>query len=221
MDLASLVILHLNRLLPSHDSTVTGQTVYDLIGLAYLIGSTSAAVRGQYDSAFRDALLSHGLVTSLTIASRALSQSTDPVAEIELKGLFGALVGHLSCFPRPRWITEALRAGLLPAVFACGTARHIEGTGGSLVDLLQSVLPASTVYHSVLSQLQVSLVEVGDAGIFGDPDLLGHWESFVELVESRLQIMEEYHTDSLTATKACDSLERMLDFTILFTNMPD
>lgn len=102
---------------------------------------------------FHAALLSHGIATALTTVCRALSHSALEVAEIQLKGFLWALADNLGVFPRHRWITESLRAGLLPAIFSCGAGRHIERTGKILVRLLHDILPASTVYHSVLSQL--------------------------------------------------------------------
>ncbi|KAJ7809255.1 hypothetical protein B0H13DRAFT_1928019 [Mycena leptocephala] len=71
---------------------------------------------GTFDVMFRHVLLSQGIVTALTTASQALSCSTEPEAKITLKVVFGALVSCFSTFPAHKWITQALRARLLPAV---------------------------------------------------------------------------------------------------------
>ncbi|KAJ6506810.1 hypothetical protein C8R45DRAFT_970620 [Mycena sanguinolenta] len=215
--LASLVVTRFNRCLPSADSPVTDDVVSLLLGATYLVGHSCEAVRGVCDPAFRDALLSQGLITALTTVSGALSRSglTIPVAEIILKGLFAALVEYLALFPRRTGIIEALRAGLLPAAFACATPAHIEVTRGSLLELLGDILPASTIYYSVLSQLRVSVVQMRDfdaASTFADTDLLEDWQSLLELIEDTGQILDKYKILSLT-TKACDNLECVRDYT--------
>ncbi|KAJ7899693.1 hypothetical protein B0H13DRAFT_2029664 [Mycena leptocephala] len=190
-DFASLVVSHIERVVPHSDTIVTQATLFQLIGLLYLV---EGVFLGAFDVAVRDTLLSQGIVTALTTASRALSSSTEPNAKIALKGLFGALVSAFSTFPAHKWIIQALRAGLLPAVFSCSSSRNIAKTLPSLLYLLQGLLPASTVYHSVLSLLQDSLVEVRDrnpASVFGNS-------------EERLQVVKQYNTGSLLATRACN-----------------
>ncbi|KAJ7917615.1 hypothetical protein B0H13DRAFT_1994406 [Mycena leptocephala] len=206
-DFASLVVSHIERVVPHSDTVVTQATLFQLIGVLYLV---EGVFLGAFDVAVRDTLLSQGIVTALTTASRALSSSTEPNAKIALKGLFGALVSAFSTFPAHKWIIQALRAGLLPAVFSCSSSRNIAKTLPSLLYLLQGLLPASTVYHSVLSLLQDSLVEVRDrnpASVFENSEVLEHWGRFVELVEERLQVVKQYNTGSLLATRACNNVE--------------
>ncbi|KAJ6586006.1 hypothetical protein B0H19DRAFT_1228164 [Mycena capillaripes] len=208
MVLASVVVSHINRALPSPDSAVTHQTIFHLVGIVYIVASET--VTGHRDLALRDALLSHGIITALTTVCRALSRSTLPIVEIELRGLLSALVDHLCSFPRHRWITESLRAGLLHAVFTCATGPHLEEIWTSLEDILRDILPASTVYHSVLLQLRVSFAEMrdrDDAATFSDAGLFKLWESFVGLVDMRLRVADEYHAGTLTSMKACENLK--------------
>ncbi|KAJ7616365.1 hypothetical protein DFH06DRAFT_1483845 [Mycena polygramma] len=205
-DLASLVLLHLDRLFPSHDTVVTSQTLSHVVGILYLVGK----IGREWDLALRDALLAQGIVTALTNAGRALSSCPLPVAEIEMKSIFTALVDDLACFPRHRRITDSLRAGLLHVIFNCGSARHRQRTGAFLRYLLQDILPPATVYHSVLTQLRLSLAEVCDrdaTAVFADPEILKHWLHFVELVEKRLQVVDLYNMGSLGTTTACNSLK--------------
>jgi hypothetical protein len=159
-DLASLIVLHIRRVLPNSDSTVTPQTISHLTGVLYLVDS--GILRQHWNYSFRTALSSHGIVTALTTVSLALALSTEDMAQLELKPFLATLVDHLCTFPRQRWVTESLRAGLLSAILTCGTARHIEGINISLVDLLQDILPTATIFRSVLLQLRVSLMEVRD-----------------------------------------------------------
>ncbi|KAF8206880.1 hypothetical protein K438DRAFT_1756223 [Mycena galopus ATCC 62051] len=161
-DLASLITSHVNYV-PTADSTVTKETLYHIIGVLYFVCDPSEDGTGPCDFAFRDVLLSHGIVTALTTISQA--------------------------------ITEALRAGFLPALFTCGTAQYIEGSCDAWIDLLRDILPASTVYYSVHSQFRISLAEVRDwdaAAILADTDLLELWNALLELLESQFQIMDQY-----------------------------
>jgi hypothetical protein len=95
-DFASLVVSHIERVVPHSDTIVTQATLFQLIGVLYLV---EGVFLGAFDVAVRDTLLSQGIVTALRTASRALSSSTEPNAKIALKGLFGALVSAFSTFP--------------------------------------------------------------------------------------------------------------------------
>ncbi|KAF8206863.1 hypothetical protein K438DRAFT_2013906 [Mycena galopus ATCC 62051] len=210
-DFASLVASHLNFVLPSADSTITPETLYHLIGV-FPFDCNAAKTAGKLfcDTAFQEALLSHGVVTALTITSLAVSRCNLTLKAVPslVHGYFGALVAHLSSFPCHRWIVESLRAGLFPAVLSCGTPKHAT-TRITWHNLLRDVLPAPTVYHSVLSQLRVSLMEVRAqdvAAISADTDLVARWTTLLKLVESRVQIMDKYDTGLLTAARACDSI---------------
>ncbi|KAJ7649424.1 hypothetical protein DFH06DRAFT_1208212 [Mycena polygramma] len=184
MALASLVVAHLQRLVPHPDSVLTEQTLPHLVGILFLIGDCD----GEWD----------------------LPCSSLEVAEIELKAIFSALVDDLACFPRHRWITESLRAGLLPLLFSYGSARQLRRGRGSLRYILKGILPPSTVYHSVLTELQISLVEVRNrdaAAAFEDPVILEHWVHFLELAEQRLQFMDLHSASFMPSMRACDDLE--------------
>ncbi|KAJ7890359.1 hypothetical protein B0H13DRAFT_1887553 [Mycena leptocephala] len=140
---------------------------------------------------FHAALLSHGIATALTTVCRALSHSALEVAEIQLKGFLWALADNLGVFPRHRWITESLRAGLLPAIFSCSAGRHIERTGCDAT------------------------------AAFRDAALLDRWERFLKLVGERFQVVDAYNTSSLAPTKACDNLKRMLRLVLLLAGMSE
>ncbi|KAF8209629.1 hypothetical protein K438DRAFT_235221 [Mycena galopus ATCC 62051] len=214
VDLALLVVSHLNRVVPSPDSIITEQHALLFCGVEHLVvranGSEDAGP--VWGTAFRDALLSHGIIPTLMTASRVLSQPTTKlhIAEKRLKGFLTHAIDFMCSFPCSKWIRVALRAGLLPAIFACGTAHHIEATRDLLVVLLQYVLPTSMVYHSVLSQLRISLVEVRDqdaAATFADAEVLELWTRFREMLQCRLEVLDGYNTGSLPATMVCDNLE--------------
>ncbi|KAJ7601548.1 hypothetical protein DFH06DRAFT_1262083 [Mycena polygramma] len=120
-----------------------------------------------------------------------------------------ALIDCLRCFPCHRWVTESLRAGLLRIVFS---RPHFPKSGDCLRALLDpgGALSRSTVYHSVLSQLRSSLLEIRDrdaAAAFGDPEILEHWARFLALAENRFQVVDLYNTGASTFMRACDNME--------------
>ncbi|KAJ6483300.1 hypothetical protein C8R45DRAFT_300445 [Mycena sanguinolenta] len=202
-ELASVVISHITYALPNPDCPVTHDTLSFLVGIFYIVASESVA--GYQDLAFQGHLLSQGIVSTLTIAVRALCRSKLKVAGIMLQGFGSTLVTQISSFS-PTWLPESLRAGLLD-IF---TPEHGEAVSPSLAMLLKDILPPATVYHSVLTALQTSLPQVRDRDVSvtsNDPALVAHWKSFVALVENRLPILNEYNTGALLAMRPCDNLE--------------
>ncbi|KAJ7603882.1 hypothetical protein DFH06DRAFT_1487964 [Mycena polygramma] len=198
-DLARIVVTHLERVIPGV------ATDHNLSHFAAIIHLAGDIMEGEWDIKFKDALLAEGIVTALTTASLALSCPS--VDEIELQGIVLGLTNHMvSCY---RWITESLRAGLLLTIFSCAS-RGYKQIGLWLRELLQETLPAATVYHSVLSQLRLSLGDVRDrdaTAFFKDPVLLGLWEVFVQLVDGRLQVLDLYDSGLLATTSVCDNIE--------------
>ncbi|KAF7354778.1 MYND-type domain-containing protein [Mycena sanguinolenta] len=171
-----------------------------------MVGRHSLTGPRDPDPAFQESLLSCGVVTALTTACRALSQSDLPGAGIELKGFLTAIVDHMSLFPSV-WLPQSLRAGLLDILF---TSRHRKIVNRTLINLVKHVIFPATVSHSVLAQLQTSLSQVRDRdakAIFRHTGLLTLWMNLIEVVESRFRILAEYHTGMLTAARASDDLE--------------
>ncbi|KAJ7649491.1 hypothetical protein DFH06DRAFT_1135098 [Mycena polygramma] len=196
-DFASLVVSHLDRVVGDPD---TRQIVDSGAGILLVLGS---------DLSLRDALLVQGIVPPLTTAVLALSSSPSDIHAVVLDTVSPALIDYLRCFPCHRWVTESLRAGLLRIVFS---RPHFPKSGDCLRALLDpgSALSRSTVYHSVLSQLQSSLLEIRDrdaAAAFGDPEILEHWARFLALAENRFQVVDLYNTGASTFMRACDNME--------------
>ncbi|KAK7063414.1 hypothetical protein R3P38DRAFT_2593050 [Favolaschia claudopus] len=212
-DLASLVVGHINYFVPTTETKLTSTTILHLIGLIESVGSTSVLVHGLFDIEFRNALLSQGIVTTLTRFSIALSHS-GPMSVVEhpLTWMLAALTDYLCIFPRHRWIIEALRAGLLPAIFACAAPRFKNSTFQSIEFLLGSLLPTSTVYHSVLSQLRTSLEHVSSTNPFaasGNKKFLKQWQSLLALAEDHFKIVEQYNRGGSISMRmrTCDNLK--------------
>ncbi|KAJ6527719.1 hypothetical protein B0H19DRAFT_1195573 [Mycena capillaripes] len=202
--LAAIVVSHIKLLFPNPDSCITDYTISCLGSVLCLVSPQK--VPGPYDIAFNEALLSYGLIAAVTTAARALCRSTLACADLEVTAVFLTVVIQLTSCPT-KWIPEALRAGLLEVLFTLNHRKHISS---GFVMLLKNVLSPATVYHSVLSELQTSFPQVRNrkaGAILEDPGLLVYWDKFVELVETRLPILDEYNAGVLTATRVCDNLE--------------
>ncbi|KAF7378448.1 MYND-type domain-containing protein [Mycena sanguinolenta] len=198
-NLASTIVSHITHLLPGPDSDVTQQSLFALTGTVYMVDNHG-------DAALKDALLSSGIITALTTATRTLCRSTFPLSRPVLGGFFSVMVKHISSYS-PALVVESLRAGLLETVFISPVWLSVFSS--CLLFLLKDLLPGLTVYHSVLMQLQTSLPKVRDRdpAIIGDEALLAHWKSFITLAESRLRILNKYNTGALTRMRVCDNLK--------------
>ncbi|KAJ7729915.1 hypothetical protein B0H16DRAFT_1775396 [Mycena metata] len=208
-DLASVILLHLNRAVPTPEYDVTADSALNLLGALLLVREM---MDGKLDdSALRNVLLSQGIVTACTTISRALARSTHEMGRNVAFGFLATLVSGMMRSPAHPRIAESLRAGLVPAIFSCSSGDN-EST---LVPVLQQVLPPSTVYHSVLSQLRLSLSDVRNVDTqenITSPTLLQYWQQFLVLAEHRLDVMKEYDAGSFTAPRTCGNLFRPLQF---------
>ncbi|KAJ6455180.1 hypothetical protein C8R45DRAFT_1222605 [Mycena sanguinolenta] len=81
MDLATLVVSQIQRMLPRPDTTVTQSTVLHLVGIVCIVYGATISKGHEPDPALDDALLSCGIVTALTTASRALCRCNLDIAE--------------------------------------------------------------------------------------------------------------------------------------------
>ncbi|KAJ7736143.1 hypothetical protein B0H16DRAFT_123905 [Mycena metata] len=216
-DLASVVMLHPKRVVPTPEHNVTGYTGVHLLGIIFLVDKIIAE---GWDEPLRGILLSRGIITTLTTPCCALGRSTNEITLVEVKGFLGALIVGMECSPAQPWIVESLRAGLLPAVFACSSRGNEERTEDLLEDLLQNTLPGSTIHHSVLSQRELSLSDVRDFDakeLIVSPTVLRSWREFLLLAEDRLSAMKAYDACSFTCPwtcgdLSCDKLDSNHDF---------
>ncbi|KAJ7166261.1 hypothetical protein C8R46DRAFT_1192628 [Mycena filopes] len=198
-DLIPLVITHFYRLLPSPDVVLNSTRLFHLTPICVLLEEYS-------DVANRKEFLSQGIVTPFVNALRALSRVPTHKASLLLHRFWKLLVNYyFASMPCPPHIVDALHAGLLPALLSSGPIKTVKLT---ILTLVAEILPRAAVYHSVLTQLRLSLLEVNDSAIaFSTPELLKSWGSFVELAETRFSIIDKYIAEWSKATRACDNLD--------------
>jgi hypothetical protein len=161
------------------------------------------------------ALISVGVPGALTSALLHFARESQATPEVPLKSFYildKLLVHH-------HLMREALEAGLLRSVVHYGTIFANSENYESKSDLggwwmiLQGALPASTVYYSVLVELEIQLRHVQplvDAPEFKNSRLYhgNHaWQSFEALAQERIALMKELDAPETVSFKACDNME--------------
>ncbi|KAJ7920545.1 hypothetical protein B0H13DRAFT_2421808 [Mycena leptocephala] len=158
------------------------------------------------------ALVSAGILAPFTSVMCAISEST--VTGHELCELF------LDCFHvledllnagSYQAMADAIAAGLLRAIIrasvACDGVEDLEET--ALWRLLYKLLPAATVYRTVLSQLESQLPGIEDIineQAFQTSRMFRNWEYFVDMAQDRIDLMNELKSEEHVSLKACDNM---------------
>ncbi|KAJ6506823.1 hypothetical protein C8R45DRAFT_1176165 [Mycena sanguinolenta] len=211
-DLAVLVLKPVFTFLLAPDAAVNmrDQTVHTLGALFNFVGHTTGVFREHCDSAFRQALLSHGVIIALTEVSQLFITSGLPTADEEVIRVFYTLVDYQFSFPCHKWIAASISSGLLHIIYVCAS-RLIEGTRSPLYELLR-LLSASSVHRSVLSQMERYLAIMEKAfvlDVIPDPDMVAHLQTFLAPVKDRLQILNEYKSGALIITMTCQNVRNV------------
>ncbi|KAJ7720082.1 hypothetical protein DFH07DRAFT_784491 [Mycena maculata] len=96
--------------------------------------------------------------------------------------------------PGYRSIIKALKAGFLSRLvdYVGGTYPHIAIDPVKL--LLAVILPPSTIYHPVLTEMKPALIQVATL----------HWKKFQRVAKDRMKVMEWFDSDEY---EACDNIE--------------
>ncbi|KAJ6586213.1 hypothetical protein B0H19DRAFT_431311 [Mycena capillaripes] len=107
---------------------------------------------------------------------------------------------------------DAIAAGLFQALIrasvACDGAEDLEET--ALWRLLYKLLPAATVYRTVLSQVESQLPGVDDIATeqaFQNSRMYENWAYFVDMAHTRIDLMNEFKSEEHVSLKACDNMD--------------
>ncbi|KAJ6450977.1 hypothetical protein C8R47DRAFT_1170591 [Mycena vitilis] len=159
------------------------------------------------------ALLRAGIVQPLTAVICAMSEFTLIRQEVGplLDGF--AVLKHIFTVPGShKAIADAIGAGLLHgiahSIVVCKGSEELEGS--DLWNLVTVDLPATTVYRSVLLQMEPRLLELDEftkSWAFQRTAVCHDWLSFVGLARDRITVMTERTEDCLPSRKACDNIE--------------
>jgi hypothetical protein len=159
------------------------------------------------------AFVSVSVPGALTSALLHFSQESQATPEVQLKSFYildKLLVHH-------HLMREALEAGLVRSVVHYGTvfanSENFEFDLEGWWLILQGALPTSTVYYSVLVELEIQLRHVQplvDAPDFKNSRLYhgNHaWQSFTARAQERIALMKELDASETVSFKACDNMK--------------
>ncbi|KAJ7152715.1 hypothetical protein C8R43DRAFT_1003397 [Mycena crocata] len=207
-DLASLVVQHLDFVIQHLDHHTTepdpDRTSIHLSSVFLL------ALNNKNKASFEAALVSRGIVTRITRASRAVAnripnavQSMLPLVLEYLNWRFRQLVAY----PYTR---EAIRAGLLHVIIACGNISTCEKDLAELLD----IITLHTVYY-VLSSIERALsevIELQTSPAFVQSSTFPKWCTFRDVAQARIAVMKHYESEEYVSSKACENVTVSLFF---------
>ncbi|KAJ7648345.1 hypothetical protein DFH06DRAFT_575091 [Mycena polygramma] len=209
--LTCLIARYIERFMPLAGTAITEETVYLYEGIvAFILDLTEeTGETGTVDIA--EALLAS--VASFTTVICAISRSPlwqdmqDRVVDL-LQGSFQVL-HHLLLAGSHKAICDAIPAGLLPAIIRSSIicdGDDFECT--SLYEVVDIMLPAATVYRSVLLQLEPQLdnvKEIADSPAFQATTMAEIWDYFAEVAQEHIEL--ELAAGATSSQKACDNME--------------
>ncbi|KAJ7261173.1 hypothetical protein C8J57DRAFT_1337259 [Mycena rebaudengoi] len=198
-DLAKLLADHLNFVIPVPDHPISDDTLLLLSAAVRLLKSIN-----HRNEEWSSELLSQGIVQPLVVTMRSLAVSAKGAANEMLDDCFVILTRLLFFTPRHQYLIEALKAGLLHAIVLC----RVESL--SIKCFLTAILPPSTVYYTVLKQLVAALPEVvsiTQTSQFELSEISPNWKKFMEVAESRFQVMRRYDGGDYIPGRYCDNVD--------------
>ncbi|KAJ7648335.1 hypothetical protein DFH06DRAFT_1476353 [Mycena polygramma] len=208
--LAYLIARYIERFMPIEGTAVTEETVYLYEGVVSFILDLTEDTGEIQRVDIAGALVSAGLVASFTAVVCAISKSPpnmqDCVVEL-LEDSFEVL--HLLLNGSHKAIRDAIPAGLLQAIVRSSIicdGDDFEST--PLHEVVDNMLPAATIYRSVLLKLEPELAnvkEIADSTVFQATTMAEIWEYFVDVAQERIEL--ERAVGATSSQKACDNME--------------
>ncbi|KAF7320683.1 MYND-type domain-containing protein [Mycena chlorophos] len=215
--LAQLVVAHMRQVLPSVESPLDEESLRQLMGLMPVF-----AFLPEHDEALCAALWDNGLISMLTILTRALGKQFNPLFHPPLPPLYNTLPDAVfsvlldGFVPNVGWqkrIEESIHAGLLDAIPRFCAVSPEEFIKTSIIPLLQDYLAPATVFLSVLRALRpdmamaetILLYSAQGTAAFTHEVLAPVWLGFISLAKERLAIVDEYDSRKLSALRGCSS----------------
>ncbi|KAF7373735.1 MYND-type domain-containing protein [Mycena sanguinolenta] len=212
--LASLVVRSIIFCIPNHQTVVRRDAFFLFYNIMNFILQLETIPENIYPS-----FVSAGIVPVFTSAVCAISNQASAETEFadgyNLLVAFGALQIFLDVTPSYKSIGDALGAGLLQAiVYTIVICKNMdEGClkTSPLFSLVANTLPTSTVYHTVVSQLEEPLLHIQFLELFTPSfkksPIYIPWKMFENLAEERIQIMKRIESKEEYSRKACYSLQ--------------
>ncbi|KAF7347034.1 MYND-type domain-containing protein [Mycena venus] len=160
------------------------------------------------------ALISAGVVGALTSAAVACMSGEGPLHNKDVMVLKSLNVLH-RLIPWHRAMCESLAAGLLRLVIHIVALPRPLGPKETVVlqEIVVRTLPSSTVYRTVLTELDIQLQTVDVVDAMDDLDVLhnftlyGPFESFLRIAYERIAFMKTVDSQETVSRKACDNMQ--------------
>ncbi|KAJ6620464.1 hypothetical protein B0H10DRAFT_1946019 [Mycena sp. CBHHK59/15] len=154
------------------------------------------------DGPFFESLVDNGIVRALTAAVLTINGAGVTLDVLGTGNMFLSLL---------RETFRGASGWSFTAIISSGTTTPGEGDIHNLLEnILNSLLPVSTMYYAVLSQLEVSLLDIKDlqtTTLFKQSKIFKAWKSFTDLVEERLKAKKYFDSEECVSVKACDNIE--------------
>ena len=161
-----------------------------------------SALSGTYDPIRYAFLAQHSVsaVTKILVAMTAETPSptTAPLKAQAITYAFWNVLMMIQSTDGVTWVIQALEAKLLFALVRCEPwLQYMDGDPAQfLYPFLHKLLPNYMVYRSVLCVIEKSLAKIQQLGLDGgksrgyETPLWKAWEAFVQLAESRLEVLQ-------------------------------
>ncbi|KAJ7215229.1 hypothetical protein C8J57DRAFT_1483142 [Mycena rebaudengoi] len=198
--LSKLVLRHLRRFAPKVDAPRP---------YSYFQGGMSVVekIEGGLGDLIRTPLLRHGIITTTIRAMRRVLGTRDDSTDI-LYSYFNPMARILAS-SHHRWMVDALKAGVLHFMISYAAQHDGFSSDLALVTVfLHDGLRKSTVYYPIVSQLEISLLDVAaiqDTPGFQSSPFFPEWKSFMELAHRRIKLRHD-HDSRAKSLRACDNL---------------
>ncbi|KAJ7135291.1 hypothetical protein C8R43DRAFT_622345 [Mycena crocata] len=191
-DLCSLAVRHLT-FLTSHPSTLETVSYIQAI-LAF----TWTLIDGvQLLPVFRECGLSRAITKVIaTLSGPNIKYDTNTAVDT----CFSILHFVLRHSPGPKYVSQMLKAGLLPAIVALGQRNTLSDYA---VALLRLYFPVAMLHYPVVCQVQASLPAITDLPI-PPSSILDDWKLFCDAAQARIADKGLY--DGWKPLRACDNM---------------
>ncbi|KAJ7693945.1 hypothetical protein B0H17DRAFT_1132313 [Mycena rosella] len=209
--LGFLVVRQMRRVLPSRDVVLSERSIsffHLILAILHKIEDIIAVGQVYALHPLTVALLPHGIVKTLTTIAWTLSRTTitKPTKPFIAPNVpftnSLSILGQIFVSPNGhQQLPEALECGLLEVLVSAGTS-FLEAEY-----IILKVLVPFTLYHNVLSALDVALLEVAEMerdDKFLRSEVYLSWSRFRPIANRRLMIFKRFHRE---VDKACDNIE--------------
>ncbi|KAJ7783989.1 hypothetical protein DFH07DRAFT_764355 [Mycena maculata] len=200
-DLADLMVLHMRCATLTPESNVARSTLFHMVGAGTMLMMIVSDVTGPLNAT----LLSHGIIKAEVGALRSLVKfaATTGIHECIEGSCLPHVLNLLELPPGYPSLRRALKAGLIIHRGQQPGIPYIH-----LKELLVQILPQSTVYRSILLQLEQCFVEVEDIRVspaFLASDIFSDWTYFFNMAQHRIGLMKNYDSGTRQSLEVCNN----------------